>query len=319
MAFIAVFCIAIQYCSASSLFDVMPVIIDEKARARDIIKESVIITNNSARRLNVYAFVNDILAGENGGKQDFQDPSVADKSASLANWIEIARGVIDLAPGEKKTVNFSVNVNLDAKPGAYHTSIVFAEGSTRAEAEKKISNSPSVMVNVEVNEEVNEFLQLKKFIPDKTFFSGLPASFTYEIENIGNRELTPQGEIVIYNKKGEEVASINVNERNVAIPVGASAEFKSLWKEGSGFGKYKALLNIEYGNSKRGVLNDTVFFFVVPWVKILVVFLVMAAIISFFVHYLHGRGEKRHAKKSPRRHNANNEKTHIIDLRNHKS
>lgn len=288
-------------------FTVTPVVIDEKAKARDILKESVTLTNNTVRKLNVYTFVNNISTRE--GEQEFLDPSKALHASSLANWIEISRGVIELLPQDIKKIDFLIRVNLRAKPGVYHALISFAEGSTRDIAKNKLSSSPSVTVNLEIIEDVKEYLQLKKFVPDKTFFSSFPISFSYELENTGNRPLTPSGEIRIYNRRGEEVAVIEMNQEGTTLEPDTTFQLAGLWQGsttsrtfaniGQGakeFGRYKALLSLEYGVKQRGTLQDTVFFWVIPWQQVLIIFGGLAIIIILTTYFSHHRYERWHGK-----------------------
>lgn len=304
---IALFFTLFLTASAAS-FTAIPVVIDEKAnKARDILKESLILVNNSASRLNIYAFVNNIATQE--GKQEFLDPSRADQSSSLANWILFPRGVIELLPREKKKVDFNIEVNLRAKAGMYHALISLAEASTRDDAEKKIAGVPSVTVNLEVLEDIKERLQLKSFISDKIFFSGFPVSFSYELENIGNRSAIPQGEIRIYDRRGREVTSIPINEKASTIVPAENLKLASNWSgpelnnpeakgrflaqvsSGIGFrgiGKYKAILDLEYGAAGK-TLQDTVFFWVIPWPHILVIFAALSIFIIISALLFHKR------------------------------
>ncbi len=304
---------------AASL-SVAPVIIDEKAKARDILEESVTLTNDTERKLNVYTFVNNVVIEE--GKQEFLDPSRADQSSSLANWIMIRRGVIELLPGEKKKIDFDIEVNLRAKPGMYHALISFAEAPTRDDAEARIAGAPLVTVNLEVLEDIKERLQLKKFIPDKIFFSGSSPSFSYELENIGNQTLAPSGEIRIYSRGGEEVATIDANQDSAALDPNTKKQFASIWHSAKGFGRYKALINLEYG-AKNAAIYDTVYFWIVPWQKILIIFGILALMITLITYFLHRKYERRRNSliqnytRSNTRKNAS--RPDIVDLRDIKN
>ena len=244
---------------------VSPTIIDQKAEARDILELSVKITNNTSSKVNLYPIVNDISITE--GRQEFLEPSLLDKSTSLARWIQISRGVIELRPGEAKEIPFSVHVNLNAKPGKYYAVITFAQGSTRVEAEAKALklNQPQVLLNIEVEEHIVERAQIQKFQTEKNFFLNFPVKFLLGIENTGNREIKPVGSIHIYNRRGEEVGSVDVNRDLAAIVPQAYNLFENLWQSKKGFGQYKAVLAAEYGNEEKRDLQDTIYFWVLPW------------------------------------------------------
>ncbi len=264
---------------------VSPMVIDLKAKARDILKESITLVNPDNFKQTVYVFVNNISVSE--GRQEFLDPARADQASSLANWMAISRGVIELWPGAKKEINFLIEVNLRAKPGMYHAVISFAPGGTRLEAEKKLREAPAATVNLEVLDDAKERLQLKKFISDKTFFSAWPVSFHYLLENIGNRALAHSGEIRVYNRRGEEVASLEANPEQLVLEPGSSRKFAAKWPGVKGLGRFKALLRLDYGSKQPGTLQDTVFFWVIPWPKLLLIFALLAAAIAAATIFWH--------------------------------
>jgi len=282
---VAIFASMPFFASAAD-FSVTPLIIDLKANPRDILKETIGVMNNSTHVGNIYAFVNntDPLLGT----EEWKSPANTDVSDSLANWIEIKRGSLDLPPNEKVELPLLVQVNLHAKPGIYHATITFSEGGTRAEAEANIKSGISVSVNLEVADDAKEVLELSKFVSNGTFISGKDATFSYDIKNVGNRPIAPKGEVRIFNRNGAEVATLNVNEKGEVLdPNGGTSQLASVWKSGSRFGRYKAMLNVEYGSKQRGTLQDTVFFWLIPWKEILAIFLCLLVVLLSFVMYWH--------------------------------
>lgn len=271
---------------------VTPVVFDKKAMARDILKEELKIVNTSNQKIELYPAVNDVHQQE--GEQEFtsaQDAS--DLAASLANWIELSRGVIEISPGEEKVIPFIIRVNLNAIPGTYHANISFYQGSNRAEAESREPYA-QVAVNMDIAEDIKEELQLLKFFTDNVFFSGDDVLFNYQLENIGNKELEPKGEIRIYDRRGKEVASLEVNRENKAVSPDQVAQLASVWSAASGFGKYKALINVDFGKNQKASVQDTVFFWVIPWQQLLVLFTVSLLLIIGMSLYLLRVFEARH-------------------------
>lgn len=258
----------------------IPVVIDEKTKPRDIVKQSITVSNRSDHKIELYPSVNDVHPEQ--GEQEFvsaQDST--DREASLSNWIELSRGVIELGPGEIKTIPFVIRVTANAIPGMYHADVSFSVGSTREEAEAH-GKVASVMVNLEVKHDVKEILQLNKFTTDTLFFAGDDVLFNYQLENLGNQELNPKGEIRIYNRKGEEVAAVEVNKDGKVVTPDQVAQLASVWNAARGFGKYKAFLTVNYGSSQTASVQDTVFFWVVPWQQLLVMFIVALGGLIFF-------------------------------------
>ncbi len=247
---------------ANTFLDVKPVVIDEKAKARDIIPGGISVTNRANYKMNIYAFVNNVNPEE--GEEKFLDPSKADHSSSLANWIEFPRGVIELLPGETKKIDFEIRVNLNAKPGIYHATIAFASGPTRDAAELKMISAPSVMVNVEVKEDIKEVLQLSKFKTNKRLFMSGPIDLSYELKNEGNREVNATGEIRIYDKSGKEITSLDF-DKDATVDVGTANVLSSTWDQIKGFGQYKAVLDLRYGEGGKSSVQDTITFWYLPW------------------------------------------------------
>ena len=269
-----------------SAFSLTPVVVHEKAKAREILKKTLTLTNNSNRPFNLYASVNNL--DTQVGLQEFKVLSETDLSKSLANWIEITRGVIELAPGETRQVPYLVHVNLRAQPGLYHAKITFSEGPTRVDAEDSAYKS-DLAITLEVLDDAKEHLQLGTFSPDKPFFSGSDASFSYTLENNGNRALSPRGELRIFNRKGEEVAAIEVNGDGKVLEPSTTDQLATAWGSAKRLGKYKAFLDVEYGETQRGSVQDTVYFWVFPWKEVLVIFVILAIATILGTLYLHNK------------------------------
>ena len=251
---------------------VTPAVIDEKAKTRDILNETITLENTSIHKIIVFPGVNDVQVID--GKQRFSGALDGTSTAqSLAAWIELSRATVELMPGEKKTVPFLVRVDSNAAPGSYHATISFSEGGTREEAEKQPPLG-TVVVNVDVQADIKEILQLDAFTTDNVYLSGDDVLFNYRFENIGNQELQPHGDIRIYNRKGEEVASVDVNKEGKPVSPDKVAQLASVWTGAQGFGQYKALLNVYYGQSQVASVQDTVFFWIIPWKELLALFVV---------------------------------------------
>ncbi len=261
----------------------VPVVVDKKVKAREILKETFVIKNTSARKVNLFPSVNDVHT-ENGKQVFVSAQDAKDREASLSNWIELSRAAIELNPGEEREVPYVVRVTADAIPDTYHALISFAEGSIRDEAR---DTSAAITVNIEVEADIKEQMQLNKFITDSIFFSGDDIVFNYSLENIGNQALQPKGEIRIYDRRGREVAAIPVNEDGKNVSPAASEQLASVWETASGFGKYKAFLNVDYGSNNKAQVQDTVFFWIIPWQQLLGLFIGSMIAIIFLALYFH--------------------------------
>ncbi len=253
--------------SGDTQFSVSPVVANEKAKPRDIIKKELLVTNNTDRRMDLYITVENVDPTK--GAQDFAAPSQSDLSTSLANWVEITRGVIELAPQESRKIPYLIHVNLTAKPGSYYARISFSTGPTRTVGDTSVvEDGTALLLNVEVEDDAKERLQLGNFIADSSVVFGDSASFSYLLENTGNRDLEPRGSIRIFNSKGEEVGSVPVNADGNTITPDNKEQLAAAWNAADRFGKYKAYLDLQYGDNQTASVQDTVYFWVFPWKEI---------------------------------------------------
>ncbi len=268
---VALFCIAPNFVAAAGSFTATPAVIDGKGKVREILHYSMTVVNTTKHLVTIYPWVTDIDTKEGeSGSSDLAGTHEKQLGESLARWIEVTRGSVDLLPGEQKEVPITVQINLNAKPGLYHATIHLSAGGTRPDAEANKSDTTDIAVNIEVLDDINERLQLNTFIPTKGVFADNSASFNYSIENIGNRGEVPRGKIRIYDKGGREVATIDANQEAKRLEPSAKAMLSSVWASEGSFGRYKAMLDLEYGG--RGTLQDTVYFWVIPWKKLLGMF-----------------------------------------------
>lgn len=260
------YCIVLAYPSvtrAQTGVLVIPQVIDEQAKARDILEYSVKIKNLSDHQADLYALVSDLTEGET---PNFQEAGKLDKETSLAKWVRIKRGAIQIPPGGEAEIPLEVEVYLGAKPGKYHAIIVFSQGNNTVIAKENYlnTNQPRLNLNIEVVEDIVEKAQLTGFKTSRNIYLKLPVVFTANISNLGNRDTVPQGSILVYNRKGEEVAELPVNALGKKIAPDGSEEYTNTWDIKKGMGKYKAKIEIEYGSKDRRDLSDTVFFWILP-------------------------------------------------------
>lgn len=273
--------------SAQENFTITPVVETLKGKQRDIIKKELRIFNATQSKQNFYAVVTPV--DPMSGESEFVAPTNADLATSLSNWIELTRGVIELMPGEEQTIPYLVNINMRALPGIYHAKITFGMGTTRADAEKSIEHAPSMLLSVEVEDDGVQKLELEAFSPLKTLFTGKTADFSFSLENVGNRPVVPKGTIRIFNKKGEEVAILPINENGEAISPESVSNAAAAWAAEGRFGKYKAYLDVEYGDKQRATVNDTVYFWIVPWREILLSLIGVTALAVVGTYIIHLR------------------------------
>jgi hypothetical protein len=263
---------------AAADLSVSPVVIDKEAKPRDILKGEFTIKNTTGHHISVFPDVREYAQGAG--------PS------SMIPWVELSRGAIDLAEGESRQVPYLIHVNYDAKPGNYHAILWFGTGSFRSEAEANPGRATEILVNIKVLDDAIERLQLATFVPNKQIFPNEKTEFSFGVQNTGNRLIAPSGNLRIFDRRGREIAVVPVNIDRTMIPPDSRELLAAAWNADGKFGRYKAVIDLEYGGQGKQI-TDTTFFWVLPWAKTLSLFTGVSVAIVILAIMLHARGEAR--------------------------
>ncbi len=272
--------------AAENKLVISPQIIDGTAKAREIINYEIKLSNTGSTTLGLYAIVKELNIGD--GTATSSDLESLDKKTSLTRWMKIKRGVIDIAPGQEIIIPLDIEVNMNALPGLYHASIIFSPGSSQAQAlARSISEKqPEFLVNIKVEDDIIEKAQIIQFKTDKNIFLKWPAGFLTEIRNLGNHDIAPVGSIMIYDRKGQEVETLIINEEEKKLTPETNIKYVNSWNGNSSFGKYKAILNFEYGADSKRDLHDVLYFWVLPMNLIILVGSLFLLIFIIFLYLL---------------------------------
>jgi hypothetical protein len=271
--------------AAENKLVISPQIIDGTAKAREILNYEIRLSNNGSTTLGLYAIVKELYV-DNGVQATSSNLESFDKKSSLTRWINIKRGVIDINPGQEIIIPLDIDINMNALAGSYHASIIFSPGSSQAEAmARSISEKqPELLVNIKVEDNVIEKAQIVQFKSDKNIFLKWPAVFLTEIRNLGNNNIIPVGSIMIYDRKGQEISTLSINEEERILTPETNAKYIYNWDGNSSFGKYKATLNLEYGNKNKKDLSDVIYFWVLPINLIILFGSILLLILIIFLY-----------------------------------
>lgn len=259
---------------------VTPSVIDESFLESEIGKYNIKLKNNGTRKLSIYATVNNV--NEEKGKISFSTVNSEERKTSAANWVEIKRGVIEILPGEEVSVPLNIKIAANAEPGKYYVSVSFPYGSNRKQAEDSMREKSfaELRLNLEIKENVIEKAQVKKFLSSKSLFLSDKIDFEIGIENFGNKAIDPHGFIYIYNRKGAEIGKIEIKKGEHKLGSEQASEIKKQWLNSFGSGKYKAKLEMEYGEKDKRDIQDTLFFWVLT-PKLLFLFTFFSILLVF--------------------------------------
>jgi hypothetical protein len=271
---------------AAGNFSVSPLIVDVDAEARDSFTETISITSHKSNHQRLYASVHEIKVDEGGALKEFIPASMSDRAISITSWVEITRSRIDLQSGETKEIPLVIRVNHNTPSGKYHAFVGFAAASNSDEAVKLIESGQGqgVILRIDVGSKPQEFLKLVSFTTDRLSMFSNKGQLSYVLENTGDAPLTPQGDVIIYDNRGRELAVLGVNDNEVVtLAPGEIREFSESLPFINRLGRHKAFLTVEYGEINRAAVYDTNFYLSLPWFYLVAVMLLLSTLLVVLV------------------------------------
>ena len=223
----------------------------------------------------------------------------------LATWIRSDSKVV-LESGKRVVVPYSITIPQNAEPGGHFAAIFFGSQEPGAQGGGQVSvgGKIGVLVLLRVSGEVVEGGGLLEFAAkdNQRFFSTLPVTFAYRINNTGGDRVVPHGEVTIKNTIRITSSKLLANENEGSVLPSSARKFEVVWgnepsaspeEKGLGFfemvgkqwsefhfGWYTANLNLVWGDDLSQTASATYSFFIIPW-QLLLVIIVIGAVLWF--------------------------------------
>jgi hypothetical protein len=212
---------------------------------------------------------------------------MTDRTNTITSWIEIGRGRIELLPKETKVVPLTIRMHPQTLPGTYHAFIGFVPEKKRPNAEQIAlqGNAEGLILKIALEESRSELLRISSFQTSRIIVKENQRTLEIEVENSGELDATPIGEIIFYNGRGEEVASTLVNEAGVVVAAGSRTTLTETIPFGDELGRFKANVTLKYGPDAKSTSFDTVQFFMLP-LKVAIALALAILVFSLFITYL---------------------------------
>lgn len=263
---------------------ISPLTFELVANPGESVTNVVRVFNNTGDSVRVYIKAEDFSATGEEGRVALEEPS-ENRTYSLASWVNVNPSIFNLGPNETKSVEFTIDVPMDAEPGGHYASVlasVSGEGNLNSGA--AVVQQVGSLLLLNVAGEVDEQIQVVEFSAPRLSESP-PVPLFVRFKNTGTVHLKPSGFVIIKNIFGKEVGQIDLPQNNV-LP--NSIRKVSLdWDGGFLFGRYEATLAAIYGSTNTPLSAGTSFW-VIPW-KLLLLILVPLLVGLYFLY----RGRKR--------------------------
>lgn len=252
---------------------VAPAVIEDKVDPGQIYRFSIKVTNLSENER-----VFNLLARDISGLDDRGIPIFTEEGAStiyeLSSWIVLPQDSIILKPGQSTAVPFTVQVPLEATPGAHFGGVFFEVRPDQLQSTgAAVGSRVGTIINLRISGAITEDMRLREFSTENFLYDAPPVTFTTRVDNLGNVLIRPQGVIEISDIFGKKVGNVEINKSAAAVFPAGSREYAAEWEyEGFAFGRYQALLSFVYGDEGgRKTVVRTTSFWVLPLKPTLIV------------------------------------------------
>lgn len=261
-----------------SALTISPPLMEFDARPGDALVDVVKLYNETQDTMTLTASVQNFKAMGETGTPEFVESA---QPTDLASWIQVDEKTVTLAPGERKSVLFTVRVPGDAEPGGHFAGILWGTGGAAEAGASGVGllAKTGTLVLVRVAGLVQETGRIVEFATDKASYDYLPANFGVRFENTGNVHVKPAGTIEVKDMWGKKVGSLMVNETLANVLPDSIRKFEAAWqktevpagasewqkeRENFAWGKYTATVVLNYGVGGQTVTAQTSFW-VFPW------------------------------------------------------
>lgn len=267
LAFLLCFHAHIVNAANDSGVSISPAIIEETIESGITKEYSVTIQNQNNSEQIFYLSTKNIVDVEDGGIPVFSSNKFEKTGMELADWIKLPTDRITLPAGASQQINFSVEVPVDAPPGSHFGSIfISVDPPDIKDSGAAVGYQVANIISLRVAGDATEVANIRQFSTNSFFYGSKNVDFSVRIENEGNVLVRPSGPLEIKNMLGQKVDTIIFNESKGAVFPGKVREYSINWTgEGTGFGRYEAIVSPIYGDSgAKRTISSTVSFWILP-------------------------------------------------------
>lgn len=260
-----------------------PATVEETMEPGESRQFTVQVSNLSGADQTYYLNKRDITGVEVGGVPIFADENSERTGFELSEWIKLDVDKLDIPTDGTANISFTLNVPDNASPGSHFAGIFVSVEpprlrSTGASVAYEVAN----IISIRVAGEAVESAQIRQFSTNKFIYGSTNIDFLIRIENEGNVLVRPMGPLEINNMFGKRAAMLTFNDALAGVFPKTTREFTITWEgEGTGFGRYEAVLSPVYGDlGRKSTMSSTVTFWILPMNIIIPSAIVLAVVLA---------------------------------------
>lgn len=209
-----------------------------------------------------------------------------DTGWGISSWVKFEDDSdFILEPKERRAVNFSIEVPLDAQPGGHFGAVLFralpADEKENTESGISVSGRVGSVLLFEVTGDINKGAHIS-WIDVPKFLSHGPVDVRFKLKNDGNSYFTPIGNVTYKNlwmKNEAEFynpgkAETDLNKPGVVFP-GYDRTYASKWDKKYMFGPVKITINAQMEEGGPEIASKSIIIWVFPWQEALIILAVI--------------------------------------------
>ncbi|MAZ30306.1 hypothetical protein CL655_03420 [bacterium] len=271
--------------SAQTIHHVSPRAIEETVQPGDIVSAEITVRNTYPYRITVYPSVHGLLEVRDGTST--QEQILPSGETVVAKWLTMTQAGQRLLPEEEVIVSVRLAIPRDVESGVYRALLGFGQGIDRPTAQQAVERgvAPGVVLRLTVPEkDIQTDGAVSLDITNLVLADTQPA-IAYRISNPGTKTVVPQGEIIITNKRGAEVAAVPINPGGAPLAPGEVLSVATATPALPWLGAYAAAVRVDYQNQQLAAVSMSDSFWYLPW-PVLLAFVVALVILSvlFYVY-----------------------------------
>ncbi|USN87816.1 MAG: hypothetical protein H6779_05480 [Candidatus Nomurabacteria bacterium] len=255
---------------------IKPAIIEGKMELGETKSYTVELKNLSEADQTFYLSKRDIEDVGAGGVPKFATQHSEQSGYELGDWVTLNESSIFIPAGDTANISFNLDVPDFASPGDHFGAIVVSvEPPDIRSSGASIGYEVANIISIRIGGDIVNSAMIRQFSTSKYLYSNIDVDFLVKIQNDGNTFIKPIGPLEVTNMFGKKVAQLTFNESQARVPhAGINPDNKSVnvrdfeisWKDdGTGFGRYEAVLSASYGDDgERNTMFSTVTFWILP-------------------------------------------------------
>lgn len=239
--------------------------------------------NESESPITGIVKVNDfIVQDKDGSPRILDDVSQGTSRFTGSSWITLPYDRMSIAANDKVTVQASLSVPSDARPGGRYVSVYFEPSTALPQAVDSTAGqgiSPRIasLIYIRVAGPITENAMISNLFA-RSFLEYGPIEIASEILNRGDYHIRPRGILSLSDMLGGLIEQSPIKEENIFPD--AAREYKNKLGSKWMFGQYKINLVASYGEQGKA-LERSISVWVFPWKVVTMIVLAIIILVLF--------------------------------------